>query len=245
MTFSEFLGRFVFVRKCVACRTILGYDGGSNAFCSKCRQKWDSAKVQTCGVCYQSATECTCMPNKLSKAGALCLLKLIFYRKEKMNEPQNKIVYFLKHNKNRRAASFIADELLGGIRREAEVLGIEDIAKEAVIVWVPRTKKARSTEGHDQSELVCHELSKRSGAPSLELILRKRGGKEQKKLNSEERRKNIKNRFSLNKKIECSTDKVVILFDDVVTTGASMAECVTLLKKHGFKSVISVCIAMD
>ena len=43
--------------------------------------------------------------------------------------------------------------------------------------------------------------------------------------------------------IENIENKYVILFDDIVTTGASMAACAKLLKKAGAKGVICVCMA--
>jgi ComF family protein len=183
------------------------------------------------------------MPKLLSKAGIPCLVKLGFYDKNKYNEPQNKIIYFLKHNKNKRAAGFIAKELVTQIKREAATVGIEDISAEAVISWIPRSRKAKVKEGHDQSELVCQQLSEMLSAPNVKLILRKRGSMEQKKLDSKARSKNIKNSFVFNKKLYTDTKKAVILFDDIVTTGASMAEAVSLLRKNGVKTIICVTIA--
>ena len=155
----DFFKSYIFVRKCVSCGEILGYDESENAFCAECSLKWNVSKAQTCQSCFRSAFECTCMPKLLSKSGVPCLVKLGFYDKNKYNEPQNKVIYFLKHNKNKRVAEFIARELVPGIKREAATVGIEDISEEAVISWIPRSKKAKVKEGHDQSELVCRQLS--------------------------------------------------------------------------------------
>ena len=66
---------------------------------------------------------------------------------------------------------------------------------------------------------------------------------EQKKLDSEARSRNIKNSFAFNPKYLADTGKAVILFDDIVTTGASMSEAVSLLRKNGVKTIICVTIA--
>ena len=242
MKLTEIIKSYIFVRKCVSCDEILAYDEAENSFCAECAIKWNVSKAQTCPTCYKSAFECTCMPKLLSKAGVPCLVKLGFYNKDKYNEPQNKIIYFLKHNKNKRAARFIAKELVSLIKRETEIIGVENLSEEAVITWVPRSKKAKAEEGHDQSELVCRQLSELLRVPSREMIFRKRGAKEQKRLDSKSRSKNIKNSFVFNKKLSAYCGKAVILFDDIVTTGASMSEAVALLRKNGFKAIICVTI---
>ena len=243
MKLGEYFKRFFFVRKCVSCKSILSFEDGDRAFCPTCELKWNSAKADTCPECFKSALECTCMSKKLSKSGALCLRKLVFYDKKKQNEPHNRIIYFLKRNRNMRVADFIADQLSSAIKKEADVLGIEDMSGEAIITWVPRTRAARAEYGFDQSRLVCKSVERILNIPTEELVIRNRGGKEQKNLNREDRIKNARNRFSLAKNVASLENKVVFIFDDVVTTGASMAECVTLLRKSGAKAIICLAIA--
>ena len=243
--YSDFFKRFFTVRKCISCKEILGHENLEDAFCSICRLKWDRAKTATCPICFKSAIECRCMPKKMSTAGAISLRKLVFYKKEKENEPQNKIIYFLKRNNNRRAAEFLARELSRAISEELGLLEVEDIKSEAVVVWIPRGINARLVHGFDQSELICKAIGKILGIPYAQLIIRQRGGKEQKKLGREERAQNIKNRFTISPEADVPKDKVIILLDDVVTTGASMSECVKLLHKSGYKSIICMAVAQD
>lgn len=184
------------------------------------------------------------MPKGLSSAGALCLRKLIFYRADRGDQPQNKLIYFLKRNPNRRMAHFLADELQPAIFDELAVLGNPQERGACVLVSVPRGRSARNTYGFDQAELVCRAMSDGWKIPYVPAIRRRLGGKEQKKLDRAKRFRNIRHLFRLAKQ-EAVRDKCVILFDDVVTTGASMAACVDLVKKAGARSVICVCIAQD
>lgn len=245
MNYSEFFRRFLAVRKCISCRKILDFDNSEEAFCPNCRLKWDKAKTATCPTCFKSAIECRCMPKRMSAAGAISLRKLIFYQKDKMNEPQNKIIYFLKRNKNSRAAGFLARELSRAISEELELLEVGDFNSEAVVVWIPRGINARTAYGFDQSELICRAIGKALNIPFAQLIIRQKGGKEQKKLGREERAINIKNRFGISPVADVPKDKVIVLLDDVVTTGASMSECVRLLHKSGYKSIICIAIAQN
>ena len=65
---------------------------------------------------------------------------------------------------------------------------------------------------------------------------------DQKGLNSEEREKNIKGVFRYTGDI---LGKTVILIDDIVTTGATLRECIRVLYKAGAKEVIAVVMAIN
>ena len=242
MKFKEFFERYFLVHKCGGCREILEYEHIHDAFCEKCMLKYNVAKSATCPICNQSAVECACMPKGLARTGAVCLRKLFFYSSERAGEPQNRMIYLLKKQKIRRVARFVAEELYPIVESELSVL--EASGKDTVIVGVPRAKRARAAWGFDQSELISKELSSVSEIPYVELIRRKRGGKEQKKLDSDKRFRNTENLFDICEDADVN-GKYVILFDDVVTTGASMAACVKLLRRSGAKAVICMCIAQD
>ena len=238
MNYKEFLERFVFVRKCGGCGEILSYEHARGALCPECTRVWHIAKAENCPECLRVVTECTCAPRGLR--GVRCLRKLFFYHSKKQKEPQNRMLYLLKHHPNRRISRFVASELAPALRAE-----ISELAPcEVVLVHVPRGRRAVSKYGFDQSELVCRALAELCGYEYLDAIGRSRGGVEQKKLKGASRFGNVKGVFYLKKNASLS-GKCVVLFDDVVTTGASMAGCVKLLKKAGAKEILAFCIAQD
>ena len=244
MKLREFLEYYVYVQKCGGCGELLSDEQSRHAFCSACGLRWTVAKTENCGECFHPAVECACMPKGLSKTGALCLRKLIFYRSERGEQPQNKLIYHLKRNPNRRMARFVATELTPAILEEPSVLGYGEDRSNCAVVSVPRGRSAKNRYGFDQAELICREISRNTGIAFLPVIRRRFGGKEQKKLDRDRRFRNIRHLFRL-KNEEVIRGKCVLLFDDVVTTGASMAACVSLLRKAGAKSVICLCIAQD
>lgn len=244
MTWREFLEYYVYVQKCGGCGEILPDERSAEAFCSSCQLKWMVAKTENCAQCFRPAVECTCMPKGLSATGALCLRKLIFYRAERGEQPQNKLIYHLKRNANRRMARFLAEELKHAALNEMAVLGVEYPREECVIVSVPRGRAAKNKYGFDQAELICRALSDCLQIPYRAALRRRVGGKEQKKLSRDRRFRNIRHLFSL-KDADAVRGRCVLLLDDVVTTGASMAACVSLLRKAGASSVICLCIAQD
>ena len=244
MSFAYYLKRITALRKCVCCRSILSIDDFDRAFCSSCDLAWQAAKAQSCPECYGAASECSCMPRQLSSAGALTLRKLFFYSPKKENEAQNKLVYYLKHHKSRRASSYVACELSRLIEKELDILGVSP--KDVLIVNIPRGRRAVQNYGFDQSKEVCLALERLLGAKYCDAIKRRYGGKEQKKLNAAQRKNNIKKLMSLRKDAEpLIKGKYILLFDDVVTTGASMAVCVSILRKAGAKGILCFCIASD
>lgn len=235
---------FLVVRKCAGCGEILPYSQCHDAFCSSCQLRFRVAKTENCKTCFRPAFECTCMPKGLSGSGALCLRKLIFYRAERSGEAENRLIYDLKHRPSKRKADFVARELSAAVKEELTVLGVTEPTKDAVIVAVPRGTRARIDYGFDQSELIAKSLSDCLGISCVPAIGRRRGGREQKKLSKDRRFRNVSHLFHL-RDADAVRDRCVLLFDDVVTTGASMAACVTLLRDAGARSVICFCIAQD
>lgn len=239
MSVKGFLKYFFTVRRCGGCGEILDADDADGAFCPECYLKWRVAKTATCPTCNQSAIECLCAPKGLGRTGAICLVKLYFYDAAKSGQPQNKLLYHIKRYRNKRLSDFVANELRGKLLSELSVLDI-DPTTEAVLVNVPRGKSARSLHGFDQSEIICRSLSKITGIPYSNVIRRVKGSTQQKKQSKDKRFRNVIKSFKCVGNLE---NKYAILFDDVVTTGASMAACTKLLKKSGAKGVICVCMA--
>jgi len=240
---KEFLDRFVFVRKCVGCGEILPYERTKEAFCETCIVRWRMAKTENCSECLRVVTECTCAPKGLR--GVHSLRKLIFYHSKKHREPQNKLIYYLKHHANARLSAFVARELAPALNEELAACGFAEKREEVVIVNVPRGRRAKRNYGHDQSELICRALAENCQITYCGAILRRRGGgKEQKKLTGAKRFANVKEAFALREDVELS-GKCVVLLDDVVTTGASMFWCVKLLKSAGAEKILTLCIAQD
>ena len=243
MNVKDFYKYFFKVHRCAGCGEILDFQYTDSAFCPECMLKWRVAKTVSCPRCSQSAVECLCSPKGLERTGALCLVKLYFYSAEKSGQPQNKLLYRIKKNRNKRFSGFVADELQPRILAELENL-TADRENDAVLVNVPRGRSARRIYGFDQSEIICEAISKKTGIPYVKLIRRARESREQKKLTRDKRFRNVSASFGYNEKLKDRVkNKYVLLFDDVVTTGASMAACVNLLKKAGAKGVICVCMA--
>jgi len=243
MKLREFLDRYVAVRKCAGCSALLGYADRDAAFCTACRIKWEMAKTRECSRCGNAAIECECMPKLLSRSGMQTLKKLVLYKPERHGEPENKMLYFLKRHKNKRVAEFAAEQLSHKVLEFLHEAGIEK--EDLLLVYIPRSKHAAAVHGFDQSKMVLDRVSKICGIESASLFERRKHGKEQKKLTAEARAKNAAKGIFLSKKADISKEKSVIIFDDIVSSGASMARATELLRRKKVRNIFGISIAFN
>ena len=68
--------------------------------------------------------------------------------------------------------------------------------------------------------------------------------KTQSTLSEKERINNVKNAFGV-MDAELLKGKKVILFDDILTTGATIDECAKVLKKNGVNDIVVLTLAKD
>lgn len=69
-----------------------------------------------------------------------------------------------------------------------------------------------------------------------------RNYEKQKTLDGEERKRNIKDVFGYNGDL---THKNVVIIDDIITTGATIQECIRVLKEHGANTVSVIVLAIN
>lgn len=112
-----------------------------------------------------------------------------------------------------------------------------------LIVPVPMYYTRKLDRGYNQSEILANEISKNLDVTCLNNVLIKFKKSEiQSTLHLEKRRKNVLNTY-LVKKLRKIKNKVILLVDDIYTTGATVNECAKMLKINGAKKVIVVTIA--
>jgi ComF family protein len=137
------------------------------------------------------------------------------------------------------------DELLHALKYRS-ALGVVDALAELwppmatpPQVWLPvplHPSRLRS-RGHNQSLLIAQALSRRWPAPVWSnALLRLRDTPSQTQLSREQRRRNLRHAFALS---PATTVRGLHLglVDDVLTTGATLAELSELLQRHGAASV--------
>ncbi len=105
----------------------------------------------------------------------------------------------------------------------------------------------QNIRGFNQSELIGKEIAKQIGwGFNADVLYRKKSVQPQAKLSVEDRKKNLKGVFAVNPSSNFLTthnSQLILLFDDVFTTGSTLHEACKVLKRAGVKKVWGMTIA--
>lgn len=153
-----------------------------------------------------------------------------------------KIIHHLKYSGMKSLGIFLGEHLSGYAKIQLE----ESKENFDYIIPVPLHKTKVRERGYNQSEFIAKGISEKLNIPLLaNAISRMRYTKSQTKLNLKQRAENMKNAFKLNiDKKELIRDKNIIVLDDVITTGATINECVQILKDAGANKIFALSLAM-
>jgi ComF family protein len=111
------------------------------------------------------------------------------------------------------------------------------------VVAVPLHPKKKKQRGFNQAEIIARELARIQGVGFVEDGLKKfKMTPAQTSLSAEERKHNVKRVFRIEKG-ERIERKIVLLVDDVYTTGSTLWECSAVLLAGGAKEVRALTLA--
>lgn len=104
------------------------------------------------------------------------------------------------------------------------------------LVPVPLHPARLRQRGYDQTLELARQLARELDVPLYPRALRRvRATHAQSDLHAAARRRNVRGAFALRAGVALPAH--VALFDDVMTTGATLAECTRLLQRHGVQCV--------
>ena len=101
-----------------------------------------------------------------------------------------------------------------------------------IITWAPLSKARLRKRGYDQARLLAEEISKRIGTPCVRTLVKTKNIKPQSSLGAAGRLNNIRNVYSPAAGVNLN-GKQILLVDDIITTGATVSECASVLKGAG------------
>lgn len=243
MGLIDLASNLIFPPQCANCNEFLSTDINKkqiDPLCPTCRMHFESEKQRECDFCGLSMNFCRCMPKNMSRAQCSALLKLISYRPQGNDMPIRNFIYSVKHSNNKVTFDFLAEQM-----RElliCEMRGASLLPSNCVITFLPRSYRNKASDGFDQGYELAKSLSRATGIELVTCFNRKIIATEQKKLNQYERRLNMKSAYIVRDIEDKIKDKTVILVDDIVTTGSSMASGARLLFSKEAFAVIGICI---
>lgn len=103
------------------------------------------------------------------------------------------------------------------------------------VTWVPVNRRRRRTRGYDQAELLARELSRELGIPCRRTLIKVRRNAVQSSISEPSRRR--ANVSGVYRAAEEQHGHRLLLADDVITTGATLAECSRMLLMAGAEEV--------
>lgn len=234
---KNLLLRLAFPPRCAACGKLLTpvFEGKQPVLCKACSADFSHELFSQCSRCFMPYHSCRCVLPNMEKHGIVSHVKLSSYRTDagKQSFAVRNIVFYLKRHNDREAFAFLAKELTPGVRDAIAELEErhrergEAIPPQTLVCHLPRTVRQRRRYGFDQARELAEALARELGLSYLPILRRRRDGLPQKSLSARERATNLKGAFE---RAHSTANARVILVDDVVTTGAGMAEAASLLE---------------
>ncbi len=238
LSFRTRVRRLLFPPACISCGELLPYNavGGEAVLCRNCRGAFEAAKLETCEICGRPMLDCRCAQRMLAGSGVRRVVKLAGYDPADPHACINRLVNNNKRVRNRDGFAFLAAQLAPALMRE--------LPQDTLITYCPRSRRARREHGFDQAEELARGIAAATGFELCRPLTRRRlaSARAQKTLGYSARVWNAGKSVSLDGSVDVR-GRVVALVDDVVTTGATMSACASLLLGAGAAEVVGVCIA--
>ncbi|MCR5526092.1 MAG: ComF family protein [Lachnospiraceae bacterium] len=222
----------LFPRRCPVCDEVMVFRSG--LICKTCKPRVIPVRQPFCACCGKP------LISSEAELCKICMVESRAFDKARAaviyNDAAARIILDMKDNNKRENTDFIAECIIERLSKELKMFGAEGI------IPVPLDEDAYMRRGFNQSELIALKLSKYLHIPIYNSVVKRlKAAKQQKSLDLNGRRKNLKRSFIIQK--NDVKLKRVILVDDVYTTGCTADELSSVLKSKGVNSVMVVTFA--
>lgn len=212
---KAYLLDMIFPNRCPFCNEIIMWNKSA---CDNCREKLVNAGERICHKCGNQTCSCSEGNNYDNAYAAL------FFDDENVSDA----IYEFKRVGMSNLAEYTAEAVCGYIC-EADI-----------VTGVPMGKNKRRKRGHNQADILAKCIGEHLNIDfKNDLLYKFDTNEEQHHFSENERKERIKNLFYTSD--ADLSGKIVVLCDDVMTTGATLNRCAELLKGMGAKKVI-VCV---
>lgn len=213
---------------CLLCRKLLLH--GEEYCCSSCMADFDPFKSHPAAEELLRRTITSHFGEKFLFERGWCRYR--FHKKSPLQQVLHAMKYEGLFNLARSFGRQLGDWMLTG----------EDTGDIACIVPVPLHSLKKIERSYNQAEKIAEGIARSLGKPlRTELLVRKRYTLSQTGLSAEARKKNPDGAFSVRKQVPAGH---VLLVDDVVTTGATMAAAASALRAAGAERVSLAAVAL-
>ena len=225
--FGSYLKNLLFPKhiKCVFCGNELATDF-YNDTCKECLNNLPFIKnyCDRCGLPVKVGTIGVCQTCKTTNYN-FNFARSVFEYKDKVVKVIRKLKY---HN---------GKYLIEPISNYMKELYLTKNLFADIVTNIPMHIKRFKARGFNQSKLLAEDFAKKVNLPCLELCSCCLNKPSQTSLSFAERKENVKDSFAFNEEYkEQIKDKVILIIDDVITTGATTSELARVLIENGAKA---------
>ncbi|MBR7092267.1 MAG: ComF family protein [Clostridia bacterium] len=222
--------RFLYPVRCAACGAVIPPNDGG--FCPACAADLAVPAAPLCPLCGQNRKQCTC--GKGERYYVRCVAPFYY------EGAARAAVIRLKSRRSRQAAQTLACYMFRTLQRRLPRVPFD------AVVPLPLSRRRLKQRGYNQSQWLAELLAGLLGLPLLPALVRPDTAVEwqQKQLPAALRRGNLLGAFEVPEP-QLVKGKVLLLVNDVITTGATFNECAKMLRLAGAKSVYCAAAATD
>ena len=219
---------------CVGCgRCLPPFATPVQVFCEKCLPKFEASRWP---LCVEK------LPKDLPVEGILSPISLTRYKSHHTTGKAEQLIYHVKHKNDSRVFAYVTEQLAPYVNQTLDKLGVP--CGDLLVTYPPRRPASKRKNGFDQAERLAYHLAKALDGELIALIERtSKRVVAQKKLNAKQRAESADASYVLAENAhERVAGRVVLLVDDLCTTGATLTTCGKLLIEAGALLVVPVTI---
>lgn len=231
MFFKQYLLKpildFIFPPACFLCSKII--DDGDSKICDECWNSFTSVDVTN--------PDYIIFRNRFASGGVIkdFTSTFLFEKEGRFQEA----IHLLKYKGIKSVGLKLGTSVGEEIKKK-------DFGTIDIVAPVPLHKLKLRERGYNQTDFICKGISQITEYTTIvDLVIRSKYTQSQTTLTYQQRRENVSEAFILNDKYrEIIKEKVVLLVDDVITTGATIEAAGRVLKSAGVKDVFAASAGM-
>ena len=214
-----------FPKQCVSCNKLGAY------ICDSCFSQVEFIDKPICPICQRHSMGGRTHPGCSKRQGLDGLIVACSYKgpiKKAISKVKYKWIYDIE--------KVFVEMVVANLWRF-------DSIDDPILIPIPLHSKRKKWRGFNQAEILAKRLSLKFGVKTFDLLNRNIETIPQVGLNRAQRLKNVQGAFSMKKEINLDGQNI-ILVDDVYTSGATMGECCSVLKKVGAGEIWGMTVAL-